>query len=210
MASAAPSGFWKKWNAQFFPDIAESRRSVSLTGAMGRSAITGCSARTAAWKPCRAPMPPSSMLAKRSSSKRRPRADMASRLYRAWAFTSASPNIQCWPGYPANKNCNRLRRAAIRQRQRGAAHHLGIAGRNSLERLVAQRFERELFENLGKRFLGAIGIAFRQEKAIVQATIEQGSDDHHAGDRSKPHRLTGERFSRRQFRHGVFAWARWP
>ncbi len=53
-ASAAPSAFWKKWNARFCPATAGCGRSASKAAKPARSARTGRGGRTAAWSACKA------------------------------------------------------------------------------------------------------------------------------------------------------------
>ena len=76
-ASAAPSGSWRRWNAPSCPATAASGRSAWPAASPVRSARTGCGATTAGWSGSRAPTPPCSTPARRSSSSRRPPAAMA-------------------------------------------------------------------------------------------------------------------------------------
>ena len=67
--------------------------------------------------------------------------------------------------------------AAIEQRQDRIANDLRLAARHGCDRLVPGGFKPELLENVAKRALGTIGVAFGQEEAIVQAVVQQAGDD---------------------------------
>ena len=76
--------------------------------------------------------------------------------------------------------------AAIRKRQHDIARDLFLATRNCLDRLVAQRLDLKLDEDVGKRLLGARRISFRQREAVLHPAIDQHAREGERGDADEP------------------------